>query len=221
MLKISHLSKSFQNQPILKDITFSIEKGGTTGISGKNGAGKTTLLRIIAGIVSPDGGDILLDEKPLLKKNNHELRRKLLYLGHSPNMYPGLSGEENLQFVMSLYGASNSVMDIDTALSTVELKQHKWKLIRNYSRGMLQRLVLAKALVTPWELLLLDEPMAGLDEPGVVLLQQFIEKWQHEEKTLLMVSHQKLWLEKYCPQILHLENGIIQFNGENKNIRNG
>lgn len=68
MLKISHLSKSFQNQPILKDITFSIEKGGTTGISGKNGAGKTTLLRIIAGIVSPDGGDILLDEKPLLKK---------------------------------------------------------------------------------------------------------------------------------------------------------
>lgn len=136
-------------------------------------------------------------------------------------MYPGLSGEENLQFVMSLYGASNSVMDIDTALSTVELKQHKWKLIRNYSRGMLQRLVLAKALVTPWELLLLDEPMAGLDEPGVVLLQQFIEKWQHEEKTLLMVSHQKLWLEKYCHQILHLENGIIQFNSENKNIRNG
>jgi len=208
MLSIEHLKKSYHLRPVLKDVTFLMDEGYSVGIFGKNGVGKTTLLRIIARMSSCDGGDIKFNGDSILKGSAMN-RSGILYLGHQPNLYPILTAEENLKFASSLYGYPVSEEHILDALDQVGLIRQRWDPIRYYSRGMLQRLGLAKALVVPWKLLLMDEPITGLDEKGIELLEVFVRMWQKGQKSMLIVSHQRVWLEEYCSNILLLEKGVV------------
>lgn len=209
MLSVENLKKSFDLRPVLRNVTFTVDDGITAGVFGKNGAGKTTLLRVIARICSCDGGDIKLDGSSIVKGPASN-RNSLLYLGHQPNLYPILTAEENLKFACRLYGHRVPEKDLLAALDTVGLTRQRWDPIRYYSRGMLQRLGVAKAMVIPWRILLMDEPVSGLDEKGIELLETVVRQWQQEGKSLIIVSHQLSWLKEFCSPILNLVDGSVQ-----------
>ncbi len=211
MLTVENLQKSYHLRPVLQGVTFDVHQSESVGIFGKNGAGKTTLLRVVARISSCDGGEVYLNGNSLLK-GTPSARRGLLYIGHNPNLYPTLTGEENLQLLARWYAAQVPKENILEALERVELLHQRWDPIRYYSRGMLQRLGLAKALTIPWQIVLMDEPTAGLDESGMVLLDELVNQWQAEERSMLIVSHEREWLERFCPRVLILREGQVVQN---------
>ncbi len=215
MLEIQNVSKSFFMRPVLKNVSLKVEDGDSVGIAGANGAGKTTLLRTLARISACDSGDILLDGESLLK-GKPNVRAGVLFISHHPNLYPVLTGEENLLLTARLYGQTKSAGEISSALEEVGLSRFRWDPIRNYSRGMLQRLGLAKTLIVPWKLLLLDEPTTGLDEDGSQLIEQFLLRWRKEGRSMIIVSHDIGWLETYCNVIYSLSGGGLKNYNESE-----
>ena len=215
MLEIQNVSKSFFMRPVLKNVSLKVEDGDSVGIAGANGAGKTTLLRTLARISACDSGDILLDGESLLK-GKPNVRAGVLFISHHPNLYPVLTGEENLLLTARLYGQTKSAGEISSALEEVGLSRFRWDPIRNYSRGMLQRLGLAKTLIVPWKLLLLDEPTTGLDEDGSRLIEQFLLRWRKEGRSMIIVSHDIGWLETYCNVIYSLSSGVLKNYNESE-----
>jgi len=208
VLSLINVTKRFGYRTVLNRACLEIKQGEAVGLLGKNGSGKSTLLRIVSRILSYDFGSILWNGKPLMS-SKLDSRRFLLYLGHEPGLYPPLSALENLQLVANIYGEDSSRKRIEEHLEAVGIDYSREGPIREFSRGMLQRLSLAKASIISWKLLLLDEPTTGLDSDGIELLSYMIESWKKEGRSLLVVSHDKLWISKYMDRIVVLENGEI------------
>ena len=209
MLSIQNVNKQFGYRPVLRDVSLKIKDGEFLGLVGPNGSGKSTLLRIVARVVSCDGGSISWNGNSILNTGADQ-RRPLLYIGHEPGFYPPLSAAENLHLIAKLYGLEPSAEDVEKNLYEVGLDPARTGPIREFSRGMLQRLTLAKALTIPWELLLLDEPTTGLDGQGKSMLSQLTETWRKKDKSLLLVSHDEEWLSSHCDRVVQLSNGRIQ-----------
>ncbi len=209
MLSIQNVKKQFGYRPVLRDVSLKIKDGEFLGLVGPNGSGKSTLLRIVVRVVSCDGGSISWNGNSILNTGADQ-RRPLLYLGHEPGFYPPLSAAENLHLIAKLYGLEPSAEDVEKNLYEVGLDPARTGPIREFSRGMLQRLTLAKALTIPWELLLLDEPTTGLDRQGKSMLSQLIETWRKKDRSLLLVSHDEEWLSSHCDRMVQLSNGRIQ-----------
>ena len=209
MLSIQNVKKQFGYRPVLRDVSLKIKDGEFLGLVGPNGSGKSTLLRIVVRVVSCDGGSISWNGNSILNTGADQ-RRPLLYLGHEPGFYPPLSAAENLHLIAKLYGLEPSAEDVEKNLYEVGLDPARTGPIREFSRGMLQRLTLAKALTIPWELLLLDEPTTGLDGQGKSMLSQLIETWRKKDRSLLLVSHDEEWLSSHCDRMVQLSNGRIQ-----------
>ncbi len=208
MLSLINVTKRFGYRTVLNRACLELKEGEAVGLLGKNGSGKSTLLRIVSRILSYDFGSILWNGKPLMS-SKLDSRRFLLYLGHEPGLYPPLSALENLQLVANIYGEDSSRKRIEEHLEAVGIDCSREGPIREFSRGMLQRLSLAKASIISWKLLLLDEPTTGLDSDGIELLSYMVESWKKEGRSLLVVSHDKLWISKYMDRIVVLENGEI------------
>ena len=208
MLSLINVTKRFGYRTVLNRACLEIKQGEAVGLLGKNGSGKSTLLRIVSRILSYDFGSILWNGKPLMS-SKLDSRRFLLYLGHEPGLYPPLSALENLQLVGNIYGEDSSRKRIEKHLEAVGVDYSREGPIREFSRGMLQRLSLAKASIISWKLLLLDEPTTGLDSDGIELLSYMVESWKKEGRSLLVVSHDKLWISKYMDRVVVLENGEI------------
>ena len=209
MLSIQNVKKQFGYRPVLRDVSLKIKDGEFLGLVGPNGSGKSTLLRIVVRVVSCDGGSISWNGNSILNTGADQ-RRPLLYIGHEPGFYPPLSAAENLHLIAKLYGLEPSAEDVEKNLYEVGLDPARTGPIREFSRGMLQRLTLAKALTIPWELLLLDEPTTGLDRQGKSILSQRIETWRKKDRSLLLVSHDEEWLSSHCDRMVQLSNGRIQ-----------
>tara|TARA_B000000460_G_C21399104_1_gene341598 strand:- start:74 stop:757 length:684 start_codon:yes stop_codon:yes gene_type:complete len=209
VLSIQNVKKQFGYRPVLRDVSLKIKDGEFLGLVGPNGSGKSTLLRIVVRVVSCDGGSISWNGNSILNTGADQ-RRPLLYLGHEPGFYPPLSAAENLHLIAKLYGLEPSAEDVEKNLYEVGLDPARTGPIREFSRGMLQRLTLAKALTIPWELLLLDEPTTGLDRQGKSMLSQLIETWRKKDRSLLLVSHDEEWLSSHCDRMVQLSNGRIQ-----------
>ena len=209
MLSIQNVKKQFGYRPVLRDVSLKIKDGEFLGLVGPNGSGKSTLLRIVVRVVSCDGGSISWNGNSILNTGADQ-RRPLLYIGHEPGFYPPLSAAENLHFIAKLYGLEPSAEDVEKNLYEVGLDPARTGPIREFSRGMLQRLTLSKALTIPWELLLLDEPTTGLDRQGKSMLSQLIETWRKKDRSLLLVSHDEEWLSSHCDRMVQLSNGRIQ-----------
>src|SRR5262245_23297101 len=168
IIEAENLQNTFAWAPVLQGISCRIGGGEVVGIFGPNGAGKTTFLRLLATLLQPSGGTLrLFGQAP------HEpaARRRLGFLGHESFLYPDLTPIENLTFYGRAYGLSQLEERITRALEQIGL--HDWgnTPVRTFSRGMEQRLALARALLHEPDLLLLDEPYTGLDSRGVTTLQ--------------------------------------------------
>ena len=202
ILQITELSKSFYQSSVFNKFSLRVESGERVGLTGPNGSGKTTLLKMISGIMSFDSGEIDVGEQKV-HSENLDSRKNLYYIGHSIGLYPGLTGRENLDFIAKLYEKSSSKnSDI---LTKVGLISSKMKNVKFYSHGMRQRLKLASALLIDPDLLLLDEPVTGLDSDGIKLFENIMLDWTHQEKTIMIVSHDLDWLSSQTDRIVELD----------------
>lgn len=181
------LVKRYGRQPALTGLDMAVPRGKVYGFLGPNGSGKTTTLRLLAGLLRPDAGSLLLLGAPYDWRD----RRRLFRVGsliETPSFYPYLSGRDNLR-VLAAAGAPTPAVRVDEVLEYVGLRERARDKVNGYSLGMKQRLGIAAALLSDPELLLLDEPANGLDPAGIVAMRQSLRHMTTLGKTVLISSH--------------------------------
>lgn len=188
MIEGINISKTYGSKNVLRDISVRIPRGEFVAVLGPNGAGKSTLLKILALISKPDSGQVIIGDQSLLHTPS-ELKRKIGIISHSSFLYPELTAYENLQFYGQLYGMDNLEAQIIAVIKKVGLLLALNEQVFTFSRGMLQRLSIARALIHNPEVILLDEPFTGLDQHGISLLQGVLSGLKSNHKTILMVTH--------------------------------
>ena len=171
----SQLTVRRGRRDVLRNVTFTVKPGERIAIIGSNGSGKTTLLRTIAGLLRPRTGNVHINGVATTSSDSG-VRRTVGFLGHRPHLYPYLTARENLQIQSRLFGVQNAGLRIDTTLSTVGLANSADRAVREFSRGMQQRLGLGLAMLHSPSVLLLDEPDAGLDPEAIENLPQMISR---------------------------------------------
>ncbi|KAM3103000.1 ABC transporter ATP-binding protein [Phormidesmis sp. 146-12] len=200
------------NQKIgsLKKVSLTIYQGETFGLLGQNGAGKTTLLKTLLGIVRPTSGRATLLGAPL---GDRSVKQRVGYLPENPYFYDYLTGWEILKFTAGLFGVPRSIQKkrIPELLDLVGLAQSaaKKKQLRQYSKGMLQRIGMAQALINDPELVFLDEPMSGLDPLGRYQIREIILSLKAQGKTIFFNSHVLSDVEKVCDRVAILAQGEL------------
>lgn len=210
-LSVTQLIKKFGTRTAVKGISFELEEGGCTALLGPNGAGKTTTLRMLAGLLSPTSGSVVIDGKGTSEIAS---RNQIGYLPQHPSFYGWMTGKEYVVYAAGLSGMTGkqASAEAERILEKVGLKEAARRRISGYSGGMKQRLGLAQALVHRPRLLLLDEPVSALDPLGrrevMNLLQQL-----RQETTILLSTHVLHDAEEVCDRIIMLRNGEIVEQG--------
>ncbi|MBI4743395.1 MAG: ABC transporter ATP-binding protein [Actinobacteria bacterium] len=215
-IDVVNLNKSFGKRKVLDNVSFQVKKGGFLSIFGPNGAGKTTLIKILSTLVAPTSGKVLvsgisLDDDPTL------IRKKIGLISHSPLLYPDLNAYENLKFYGTLYQVPHLEKRINFMLDKVELSHRRYDLVRTFSKGMQQRLAIARVLLHQPAILFLDEPHSGLDPHAVDILDGLINDIRGDH-TFVMITHS---LEKgiaLADVVMILENGKIIFYQEKEHL---
>jgi ABC-2 type transport system ATP-binding protein len=202
----------WMNQKIesLKSCTLTIHRGETFGLLGQNGAGKTTLLKTLLGIVRPTSGSAILLGKPI---GDRQVKQRVGYLPENPYFYDHLTGWEFLEFAAGLFQIPKSIqrqripqlLDLVGLAKTAAIK----KQMRQYSKGMLQRVGMAQALINDPEVVFLDEPMSGLDPMGRYQIREIILSLKSQNKTIFFNSHVLSDVEKVCDRIAILAEGEL------------
>ncbi|MGE0710726.1 MAG: ABC transporter ATP-binding protein [Planctomycetota bacterium] len=210
------LTKRYGPHRALDGLDLAVPRGSTYGLLGPNGAGKSTTLRILLGLVQPSSGVVELFGRPFARERLALLRR-VGCLVEGPSFYPYLSGRDNLRWLGRLAGGSGSAVDaarVETCLEWVGLATRGGDRVGGYSTGMRQRLGLAAALLHDPELLILDEPLNGLDPPAVLLVRDLIRRLGREGKTILISSHVLHEVELVCDRVAIVRGGKVLAEGE-------
>ncbi len=187
-LAVESLARNFGHVHALRGVSFGLRAGDVLAIFGPNGAGKTTLLRLLAGVLRPDKGTIRISGAPLVRGDPAQ-RRRLGLIAHASLCYDGLTAAENLEFYARLYGLANPRAAAAAALETAALSDRATSPAGTMSRGMIQRLAIARALLHDPEIVLLDEPFTGLDPRAAAVLQSQLATLRGQGRTVVMVTH--------------------------------
>lgn len=212
MLAVAHLAKQIGSRKILVDVSFQLLAGEILAISGANGTGKTTLLRLLAGIARPSAGKVFWDGRTV-DPAQPQIRKYIGYVAHEPLAYLDLTGYENLKFFATAYGVADADARVHAVLQWWGLEQAGHQLVRTYSRGMRQRLALGRACLHRPRLLLLDEPVTGLDATGQDRLQQLIERHCRTGGAVVLTTHDPLWGRRLGAVSAELVGGKLVFDG--------
>ncbi len=188
VIAVRGLVKRFGIKTVLKGMDFQAKEGEFVALLGPNGAGKTTFLRILASLSRPSAGDVRVKGHRLPQQAT-AVRRRLGFVSHQPLLYGDLSGEENLRFYARLYSLPNANERIAAVLNMVGMYRHRRDLVRTYSRGMQQRLAIARALLPDPDVLLLDEPYTGLDQDAAAMLDEILARVSTQKRTVVLTSH--------------------------------
>lgn len=211
-IEATNLTKEFRSGKVkaLNELTLSIEKAEIFGIIGPNGAGKTTFMSCLLGLLFPTSGTLLIDGQP---PDAMDVHRKLGYLPERLDFIKWMTGRQLMNFhadLMKLPRATAKA-EIERLLQMVELDQAAWsRKIQSYSRGMLQRIGMAQALLGNPSVLLLDEPSSGLDPVGVKLFRNILKDLKQAGVTIVINSHQLDQLEKICDTVAFVRSGKVQ-----------
>lgn len=216
VLDIKNINKKFQAQ-VLTDITFSLARGESLALVGANGAGKSTLIKIILGLVKPTSGSGSLMG---LAFDDAEARQKIGYLPEMPGYWGEISARELLQFMGSIRGVPQATVKrrSETLLSALGLKLRGRRTMGGYSKGMLQRSGVAQMLLHDPELLILDEPMSGLDPRAQEKLRDILKSLRDKGKTLIISSHALDDIRSLCSRVIVLEKSRIVEDGPTVNV---
>jgi heme ABC exporter ATP-binding subunit CcmA len=203
--------KYYGDYPALRDIHLDAPKGACLALIGRNGAGKTTLLRIIAGFSRPGRGEVRILGTP---PRETATRRHLGFIGHGISVYDELSAIENLILYARLYGLSDPKKSALEWLERTGLDKVRNGLVREFSRGMRQRLAVARAFLHDPSVLLLDEPFTALDDRAIAVLQRLLRDALSAGKTIVMSTHQLREALELASHVAVLNRGRVAFHGE-------
>ena len=206
------LKKTYQlgrlEVPVLHGASIQIQARAWTTILGTSGSGKSTLLQLLGGIIRPTEGDISIMGNS--GDSDGTVRQKVAYLGHQPGVYGELNALENLRFFAELYGQEANESDLDKLLVRFALERAKNRPIRTYSRGMTQRLALARMSVQGSDIWLLDEPMTGLDAAGRDIFVEWLNEAKNAGKTIVTITHAADLLKPSVDRVITLESGRLK-----------
>lgn len=218
ILEVKNLKKSYNKRTVLDIDSLAIEEGSIYGLIGKNGAGKSTLMKLILGLVKKDSGIIKIFGYELNSKNQKDFNKNLGALIENPSFYDHLTGYENLEIICQLKGIKKD--EIQKTLDLVELNNVGNKKARNYSLGMKQRLGIAIALIGSPKLLILDEPINGLDPQGIEEMRILFKNIVKTTSTSILISSHILdEIEKISTHIGILKEGKLSYNGSLEDYR--
>lgn len=212
VLQATALERRFGGVPVLNGVDLSLDAGEVVALFGPNGAGKTTLLRVLARLLRPSAGRLQLFDVEAARAPALVLGR-IGYVGHESACYPDLTAEENLSFYAKLYGVADPVARVAELLAWSQLGAAARRPARTYSRGMWQRLALARALVHAPKLLLLDEPFSGLDPDGATLLADKMIALRAEGVAVLFSTHDAPAAAPIAQRAVLLRGGRITWSG--------
>ena len=205
IIEIEHLFKSFEGITVLNDVTMSMEKGKIYGIIGRNGSGKTVLFKSICGFFPVEKGSIRV--RDLYLEKSKKVPKKLGIIIETPGFLSNYSGYKNLEFLYCI----NNKKDKDKIVQAIrqvgldpDLKRHVGK----YSMGMRQRLGIAQAIMEEPEILILDEPMNGLDNQGVKDIRELLLELKKQGKTILIASHNREDIDVLCDHVWEMDKGV-------------
>lgn len=208
LIAVSNLYKRYDRKSVLKGVDLAVGEGQVMALLGANGAGKTTLMRIVAGLVKPDRGEVTLSGVSV-GKAGVELRRYIGLVSHLPLLYDNLSGWENLIFFARMYDMQAPEERIEAVLRAVDLWQRRRDLVRTYSRGMIQRLAIGRAILHDPPVLLLDEPDTGLDQSSSQMLHDLIRRLGATSRAILLSTHNLDRALEWADSICLLSDGKI------------
>lgn len=220
VLEIKNLFKSYGKRKIINNLNMTVFKGDVYGFLGANGEGKTTTIRMITSLIRSDSGEILINEKSVIK-NRDQAIKNIGAMVESPKFYENLSGYENLKLMAKLIDGTSD-KDIDKLLELVGLKDRSKDKFASYSMGMKQRLGIANALLGNPDLIILDEPTNGLDPYGMRDINELIVSLaKTSNKTFIISSHLLHEMEGICNRVGILYDGKLCIEGDVKKLVSG
>ena len=209
-VEVRHISKTFGTRKAVDDVSFELPEGAFLSIFGPNGAGKTTLLRVLSTLARPSAGEARICGIDL-REEPDEVRGRVGLISHQSMLYPDLTAEENLMIYAELYGVENPRERVAELLEAVGLSHRRLDQVRTFSRGMTQRVSIARALVHDPDVVFLDEPYSGLDPHAVDIFDSLIEQVRGD-RTFVMVSHDLVKGFEMCTHALVLARGrVVEF----------
>ena len=205
-IEVQNVVKRFRDQVVLKNLSISFEKGKIHGIVGRNGSGKTVLFKCICGLMHPEEGVILVNGKRVGR--DVDMPEDIGAIIEAPGFLPNYSGYKNLRFLANIRRKIGKE-EILNVLKTVGLDPESRKHVGKYSLGMRQRLGIAQAIMEDPEILILDEPMNGLDNAGVQDIRALLLELKAQGKTILLASHNHEDIAALCDTVHEMDGGVL------------
>jgi ABC-2 type transport system ATP-binding protein len=214
IVEFNNVAFSYGHEEVLHQISFTLERGQIVGLLGPNGAGKSTTIKIIAGILAATAGSVFVDGLSLPERAV-DVKQRIGYVPEAAILFECLTGQEFLELMGRLHGVEEETMQarIRDILETFELSSDRVSRLDTYSKGMRQKILIGAALLHNPDLILLDEPLSGLDVSSAILTKDLIAALASEGKTILYSSHVLDVVEKICDQALVIHKGRLIAQG--------
>ncbi|MDF2884023.1 MAG: transporter related protein [Clostridiaceae bacterium] len=215
MIEIKNLSKQFKKVNAVDNISFTVNEGEIVGLLGENGAGKTTTLRILATMLKPTGGTAVINGFDIIKEPSKVRGNIGILFGGEVGLYDRLTAKENIKYFAELNGMSKEKTEksIEYLSNMLEMNEYLNRRVGKFSRGMKQKVAIARSIVHEPGVMLFDEPTAGLDVTASRIVQDFILKCKEEKKAIIFSSHSMSEVEKLCDRIVIIHKGRIVETG--------
>lgn len=220
MIQLEGLVKNYGLNPVLRGVNLHIQEKEFVALVGPNGAGKTTILRILATLSRPDGGKATIGGWSLPEEAAN-VRKHIGMISHQAMVYGDLNAVDNLIYYAGMYGLDQPEERIIALLETVGLKRRTRDPVRTYSRGMMQRLAIARATLHNPDVLLMDEPYTGLDSSAVSLLNDLLAQQHEAGRTILMITHDFVHGLSQCKKVVVLNKGKIAAEIDRRSVSTG
>src|SRR5712664_2364602 len=220
VLEAIALAKFYGSVPAVRDVTFRLEPGHVLGYLGPNGSGKSTTVKMLTGLLQPTRGQVLFEGQDI-QDDLVSYRKRLGYVPEEANLYPFLTGQEYLEMIGTLRAMSPRQMKnkIDSLLDLFSLFAHRHVSLGSYSKGMRQRILLIAALMDNPDVLILDEPLSGLDVTSVLIIKNLIQAFSARGKAVFYCSHILEVVEKVCTHLIVLRKGQVIAHGATSEVR--
>lgn len=223
-LSVKNLTKAIEGVEILKNINLCISSGDAVALVGANGAGKTTLINCILSIYTKYSGEILFDGIDVKSESADKMRKKTAFMLDTTGLFANLNAWDNIEFYDRIYNPMSSAAErkerISSIFEAISLDGKERQFVTKYSKGMKQRLAIARTMVTKPALIVLDEPYLGLDVEGKYFLNNYLLKIKKEGCTILLSSHDLNEIEKVCDKVIFIKNGELKSEKNLSGCRN-
>lgn len=210
MIEFKGITKRYGNKVAVNNVTFTVPDGQIFGFLGPNGAGKTTLIKTLVGLLRPDEGDVLANGISVLQQPL-ETKRQISYVPDNPDIYESMTGKQYIDFLISVYGveAQQGKQAFEHYTKIFEMQDDVYDPISSYSHGMKQKIVLIGSFVVNPRILVLDEPMVGLDAKSSFTLKELMREYCNQGRTVFFSTHVMEVAEKICDQLAIIHKGNL------------